>query len=108
MRVLGMHTLLHPIVLATRDATTGDEKEETLKPAGFSVTMRRPKGKDLRIVDRFGDQEVAATLAMISALSNLDDVEVENLDSADVSALGNLLAEAMPSGGPTGETVSAT
>lgn len=107
MATLGSHTLRHPIVVTTRDAGSGDEKDETLKPAGFTVSLRRPKGKDLRIVDRFGDQEVAATLAMIAALSNLDELEVENLDSEDVSALGNLLAAAMPSGPPTGATVSA-
>lgn len=107
MADLGTHTLRHAIEIVTRDASSGAENFETLKPAGFSVAMRRPKAKDLKLVDSFDGKEIAGSIAMIAALTTLDPLEVENLDAEDFAALGNLLAEAMPSGPPTGATVSA-
>ncbi len=109
MRMLGTYALKHPIVLETRDPSKADEvKEEELKPAGFMVTLRRPKGKDLTVFDRHGDAMVAATLDMIERLSQLDATEVANLDGEDVAELGNLLERFAPNGQPTGATSSAT
>ena len=97
------HTLLHDIVLETR-TTEGEVKEEVLKPAGTSVLVKRTKAKDMRVFDTMGDQPIGATLSMIKRLSNLDDIEVENLDPDDMEELGNLAIPDKPSGRGTGPT----
>lgn len=107
MRMLGTHTLIHPIELETKPAGASEPVIEELKPAGFCVTMRRPKGKDLLVFDRHGDAMVAATTEMIVRLSNLDAIMVANLDGEDFSELGNLLAAFAPNGPKTGATSSA-
>lgn len=108
MRMLGTHHLLHPITVDTKDAQTGELKEQELKSAGFCVTLRRPKAKDLRVFDEHGTHEIAATLALIARISNLDTLEVDNLDGADLDAVGNLLGNFVPSGPKTGATSSGT
>ena len=101
MKQLGTHTLIHPIVIETRD---GDQvREEERRAAGFCVVMRRPKAKDLKVIDQYDGRDVEGTIALIARLSTLDDLEVDNLDAEDFEALGNLLDKAKPSGPPTGE-----
>ncbi len=107
MATLGSHTLIAPILLTTKNATTGEEQDETLKPAGFVVTLRKPKPKDLKLLDAFDGREIAGTIALIASLSNLDTLEVENLEMEDFGPLGDVLAQAMPSGLATGATASA-
>ena len=107
MRMLGTYALKHPIVLDTKSAD-GTEHEEELKPAGFTITVHRPKGKDLKVFDRHGQEFIAATLEMIERLTQLDKIEADNLDAQDVTELGNLFERFAPSGPPTGETSSAT
>lgn len=107
MRQLGTHPLKHAIILETRPVD-GDPREEELKPVGFTVVLRRPKAKDLKLFDKHGEAMVAATAEMIERLSQLDQIEVDNLDGEDFAALGNLLERFAPNGPPTGETRSAT
>lgn len=97
------YTLKQPILLTTRDGE-GNEHDEELKPAGHTVVLRRPKGKDLRVVDQHEGKPVAMALALIGKISNLDDQEVENLDAEDVASLGELVADFMPNGRKTGVT----
>jgi len=106
-RMLGTHILLHPIVLETLAAGATEPTEQELKQAGFCVALRRPKAKDLLIFDRHGDNMVAASTEMIERLSNLDEIEVANLDGQDFGELGNLLGRFAPAGQPTGTTSSA-
>lgn len=98
-----VHTLVHPILIEKK--LPGGEAIETeeLKPAGFVVTMRRPKAKDLKAFDRHEDADIAAILDMIGACSNLSGIEAENLDAADFSALGNLLDPHGRNGPATGQ-----
>ncbi|MBD3728765.1 MAG: phage tail assembly protein [Sphingomonadales bacterium] len=99
------HQLKHPIILETLTAGSDEPSEEVLKPAGHTVTVRRAKAKDMRLIDQFGDgQPIALTLAMIGRLSNLDHIEIENLDPEDMEELGNLALPDKVSGRPTGET----
>jgi len=101
MRALA-HTLLHPIVIEKKAAGSEEVIEEELRPAGFTVTMRRPKAKDMRAFDRHADAEIAGVIELIIACSNLGTIEVENLDADDFGALGNLLAPKSPGGQQTG------
>ncbi|MCL9999235.1 MAG: phage tail assembly protein [Erythrobacter sp.] len=96
------HTLLFPIVIEKKHPVTHEIEIEELKPAGFTVTMRRPKAKDMRAFDRHGDAEIAGVIELIIACSNLGTIEVENLDADDFGALGNLLAPKSPGGQQTG------
>ena len=98
------HTLLEPILLHKRNQQTGDVDVEELKPAGFAVTMRRPKSGDMKAFDRHGDAGIAAMIEMIASCSNLTTIEAENLDAVDFDALGNLLDRRGQSSPPTGSS----
>ena len=103
MRTLGTHMLTQPIVLDTRTAD-GEVREEELKPAGFCVVLRRPKAKDMKVFDDHGDRGIAAVMALLQRISNLDGIEVENLDKDDLEVLGNLASGERLNGLKTGET----
>jgi hypothetical protein len=98
-----MHTLLHPIVIEKKLPGSEEIVEEELKPAGFTVTMRRPKARDLKAFDRHEDAEIAAILDMIAACSNLSVIEADHLDATDFAALGNLLDPRGRNGQATGQ-----
>lgn len=104
MATLGTYKLKHAIVLETKSAETGDVREEELKPAGFCVVLRRPKAKDLRVMDAFEGRDIAASMAMLERISTLDTIEIENLDAEDMAELGNLAAKAAEPSPPTGGT----
>ena len=104
MRMLGTHALIHPIVLETKSADGGEPREEELKPAGFCVVLRRPKGKDMLVFDDFKDAPMAGVSAMLARITNLDSIEIANLDAEDFEALGNLLDRGAPSSPKTGAT----
>lgn len=97
------YTLVHAITLVTRNAD-GEEREEELKPAGATIVLRRPKAKDMRVVDQFEGQSVAISIALIGKLSSLDAQMVENLDAEDMAGLGELVADFVPSSRRTGGT----
>lgn len=97
------YTLRQPIVLETR-GPDGELSEEVLKPAGATIPLRRPKAKDLRVIDRYDGQPIAMTLALIERISPLDNIEIDNLDAEDLTELGESLAGFMPSGQKTGQT----
>lgn len=97
------YTLKHPILLTTR-STEGVESDEELRPEGATIVLRRPKAKDMRVVDKFEGENVAITLALIERLTNLDAQQVENLDAEDMAGLGELVADFLPSGRRTGGT----
>jgi len=99
-----VHTLLHPIVIEKKLPDSDEIIEEELKPAGFTVIMRRPKAKDMKAFDRHGDAGMAAMIEMIMACSRLSQIEVENLDVDDFKALGNLLDPPKQSGRTTGSS----
>ena len=104
MRMLGTHQLKHPIVLETKPADGSEPREEELKGEGFCVVVRRPKGKDLLVFDDHRDAPMAGVMAMLTRLSNLDAIEIANLDAEDFEELGNLLDRGAPSSPKTGAT----
>lgn len=93
--------LKHPIT-CTLKGPEGD-REETIS----EVTLRRIKGKDLRVVDTVTG-EVAATLALISKISGLPIAQVDQLDAEDIAVIGAMIEDFMPPGLLTGKTPSAT
>ncbi len=98
------YTLTHPIISETRPAGSDEIVTEELKPAGFEVTLRRPKAKDLKAFDKHGEAEIAAIIEMITSCSNLSMIEADNLDGEDFGALGNLLGTRSPAGPATGSS----
>ncbi|MEL7784056.1 phage tail assembly protein [Citromicrobium bathyomarinum] len=94
------HHLKHPIIADKKDGD--DVIEEELKPAGHPVILKRPKAKDMRAFDKHGDEHIAGMIELVKRCSNLSDIEVENLDSEDFEAVGNVLSPSPLSGRSTG------
>ena len=97
------YTLKKPIVLRTQ-AHDGTVTTEVLRAAGSVVALREAEADDLLILDKHSDNLVAATKAMITALSDLDPTEAGKLKAVDFAGLGELLAEFMEAGQMTGAT----
>lgn len=97
------YPLRHPIVLETRPAG-GELNEEELKPAGHTVVIRRPKAKHMRTFDKHDRNAIGAMIELLSHVTTLDLLEVENLDAEDFEELGNLAVPERRSGQTTGPT----
>lgn len=95
------YSLKHPIIITTR-AADGNALHDIVMGAGETVTLKRPKARDLKIMDRFGGREIEGAIHMIAALSGLEQLWVENMDAEDFSAMGEQLAAFMPDGPTTG------
>lgn len=92
----GLYSLKHPI---DRRNSSGEVIETVTE-----VTVRRAKGKDLRVMDRFQDQPSALALKMIEQLTELTQSDVDNLDAEDVEGLGERVFGLLPGGPTTGAT----
>ncbi|MFC0686396.1 phage tail assembly protein [Novosphingobium clariflavum] len=102
-RILGTYKLKYPIIRETRSAETGEVSEETLREAGFCVVLKRPRGKDMRVMDQYEGREISGSIALIAKITNLSEEEAELLDGEDIGELGNLLGKNAPGGQTTGE-----
>lgn len=62
------------------------------------VTLRRPKGKELRKVDKLSEKDgaLSASYQMIAWLSGLDFGDVDEMDGEDVVALSELVTNFLP------------
>lgn len=89
------HKLLEPITY-TLKSSQGERVETTEE-----VTIRCPKAKDMRVVDRHTGQ-VAQGLAMIAQLTGLTAAEVDEMGVADVTAIGGIIEGFMEPGLPIG------
>ena len=92
-------TLKHPITTTFR--SSAGEREETVT----EVTVRRPKAKDLRVVDA-ATGEVAQAIALMAQLTTLTVAQIDDLDVEDFAALGKVIEGFMPPGLLTGKTSS--
>lgn|GEM_PF-2048720 len=101
-RTLATYNLKHPIIRETRDAQ-GQEHEEVLREAGACIVVKRPRAKDLKIMDQFAGRDIAGSMALLCRVSTLSEEEVELLDADDLGELGNLLGKASTSGQTTGQ-----
>lgn len=102
-RTLGTHALAHPIIIESKAAGTEVVNEDELKPEGFTVVLKRPKAKDLKVFDSYGEEPIQGVLVLLTRISNLEQLEVENLDAEDFTKLGNLLERFVPRGQPNGD-----
>lgn len=102
-RALGTYILKFPIIRETRSAENGEVSEETLREAGFCVVLKRPRAKEVRIMDQYPDREISGTIVVLARISNLSEEEVELLDADDFGELGNLLGKNGPGGQTTGQ-----
>lgn len=91
-------TLNHPITL-TFNQGKPDERQETIS----EVSLRRPRTKDLRVVDGTGG-DVAAAIALVARLTGLAIVQVDELDAEDFGAIMEKVAGFTPPGLLTGKT----
>lgn len=101
-RALGTYALKFPIIRETK--LEGVVSEEELRPAGFCVVLKRPRAKDLKIMDQYDGRDIAGSIALIARISNLSEEEVELLDGEDLGDLGKLLEKKKTDGPKTGET----
>jgi len=93
------YPLDHPVVIQRRAAGSATVTEETVS----EVTVRRAKAKDLRVMDRHKGK-MGQSLALISALTGLNEKQVDELDAADVTGLSEIVSDFFPDLQETGET----
>jgi hypothetical protein len=74
-----------------------------LRDVGACIVVKRPRAKDLKIMDQYAGREIAGSMALLARVSTLSEEEVELLDADDLGELGNLLGKASPNGQPTGQ-----
>ena len=88
------HTLLHPVEF--RDT------EGKLISTLSVVTLKRPKGKQMRAITAKGGMGVMVEL--VGFCGGLTSREVDELDGEDVFALVSLVADFLGASLPTGKT----
>lgn len=68
------------------------------------ITLRRPVGKDLLLIDQYQGQPMKLVLLMISALSGWPLRMVEKIDAEDLGPLADAALPDAANGQETGET----
>ncbi|MCX4025038.1 phage tail assembly protein [Endozoicomonas sp. SM1973] len=63
------------------------------------VTLRRPKTKDMKNIEKRGGGEISQSIHMIADLSGLDIKTIEELDAADFQRLNDVVAGFLDSTG---------
>ena len=95
-----VYTPTEPLVLMGKDGKTEAFRAET-------ITLRWPKAKDMRVLDREAG-EVGRALALIASLADIPIQAVDELSAEDVTALSAILEGFFPGGLPTGPMSSET
>ena len=96
------YALKHPIVVKTRDPSTGVETEQDpIKVVNHPVGIRM-KGRDLRAVGH-ASNDTDRTLAMIAHFCKLSKAAMDEMDAEDIEALSEVVA-GFRSGQETGPT----
>jgi len=87
------HTLLVPIPRSSDGTEVKD------------VVMRRPKGKEIREIEKRTDEDgaIVATYHMIASLTGLTFEDVDKMDGEDVMILSEMVTDFLPKQ-KTGET----
>ena len=91
------YQLKHPITMTLR-ATGAAAREEIIQ----EVTLRRPKAKDLRLLDG-QEGNFARSLTLLGALSGLSRPVIDEMDAEDIKALGEIVGDFFPDLQATGE-----
>ena len=84
------YPLKHPITIKVQ-AAGGEPREVTTT----EVTLRRPKGRHLRAMDN-APGKMSQALALIGAVTGLNRMEVDELDTEDVAELAEMIADFFP------------
>ncbi|MCX4026942.1 phage tail assembly protein [Spartinivicinus marinus] len=63
------------------------------------ITLRRPKTKDMKNIEKRGGGEITQSIHMIADLSGLDINTIEELDAADFQHLNEVVAGFLESTG---------
>lgn len=95
------HVLFIPIVRRVRNAGQEVAEEEITE-----VTVTRPKGKHLKAAARFKTDE-EQDMSLIGPLTGLTDKDVDELDAADLMAIGAIIRGFVQPGRKGGATTSA-
>lgn len=93
-----VYALKHPIDIRNKEG----EAIETIT----SLTLVRPKGRQLKAMDR-AEGEVGKTIALVCAIAGLPPSAGDLLDGEDIADLGEILAGFFGGRRPTGGTFSA-
>ena len=94
------YQLLFPVELKGKDGTV-------VRSVSSITLRRRPIGIDLRATDK-AEGEAGKTILMIASVAGELSAVIDQLDVEDIGRLGELVSGSLPSGPPTGPTVSAT
>lgn len=74
--------------------SSNGDLEVTLPSDGRTVTVRSPRGKDLKVIQRLGkteDTSIGLVMVAIAALSDLTVAELDELPADDLGVLGKAL-----------------
>lgn len=93
------HTLKYPVKLQFQQAD-GSIREDTIS----HVSLRRPTGKEMKLIDVYGERKIHMMHAMIAALSGIDEDVVDRIDAEDLVALYDKVADFLPDIQSTGGT----
>lgn len=76
------------------DVTTITLRRPILKDGAelSTITLRRPKVGDLRRMDKVAGTDLSKTLWMIGTLAELTPAEVDEIDAADLEAIGEVVS----------------
>ncbi|WP_448660297.1 phage tail assembly protein [Sphingomonas sp. CJ99] len=88
--------LRHPVEQRKRIGT--EETSDWI----HEVTLRRPTGKDLKLIDQYRTQPMELTIQMVAALTGLPVKTVEAFDAEDLLPLGASAMQSADAGRKTG------
>ncbi len=93
------HTLKYPVTRQFRQAD-GSIRDEAIA----EITLRRPTGKEMKLVDLYPGRRVHMLHAMIAALSGHDEDVIDRIDAEDLMILYDMVGDFLDDGPLTGAT----
>lgn len=94
-----IHRLKHPVAIQFRQAG-GDIRDESIT----EIKLRRPTGKEMKLIDLYPGRRIHMLHAMIASLSGLDEDVVDRCDAEDLLVLYELVGGFLDDGLMTGAT----
>lgn len=88
----GRYTLKHPVTLEYKQSGSDEPRTETLT----EITINRPTGKDMYLLDEYAGEPLRLIMNMIARLSRLDLTVVEKFDAEDITGLGERVYQFLP------------
>lgn len=91
--------LKYPVKLQFQQAD-GSIREETIS----HVSLRRPTGTEMKLLDLYGNRRIHMMHAMIAALAGIEEGIVDRMDAEDLMVLYDKVGDFLPDIQSTGET----